>query len=162
MERVDLTALGREIAAELQKSQPDRKVEFAVEEGLAAQGDPDLLRVVLVNLLGNAWKYTGKKPSARIEFGADRSSASAVYFVRDDGAGFDMAFSKKLFQPFNRLHAASEFEGTGIGLATVQRVIERHGGRIWGEGDVGKGATFRFTLWEARNNGSENDPSRRG
>jgi PAS domain S-box-containing protein len=162
VESVDLTSLAREIAEELQRTQPGRKAEFVIAEGLTAAGDPDLLRVVLVNLLGNAWKYTGKKPAARIEFGAESREGAAAYFVRDDGAGFDMAFSNKLFMPFNRLHSASEFEGTGIGLATVQRVIERHGGRVWGEGEVEKGATFRFTLWEARGHGGDIHPARRG
>jgi PAS domain S-box-containing protein len=161
-EKVDLTGLAREIGAEFRKIQLERKVEFVVGENLAADGDPNLLRVVLINLLGNAWKYTGRQPSARIEFGAERHEGAPVYFVRDDGAGFDMAFSKKLFKPFNRLHSAVEFDGTGIGLATVQRVIERHGGRVWGEGAVGKGATFRFTLWEGKHHGHENDPARGG
>ena len=162
LEKVDLTALAREIAAELEKSQPERKAKFVIESDLTAEGDPNLLRVVMVNLLSNSWKYTGKKASARIEFGATRREGAPVYFVRDDGAGFDMAFSKKLFQPFNRLHAAAEFEGTGIGLATVQRVVERHGGRVWGEGAVGEGATFYFALREGPKHGQENDTDRRG
>ncbi|HEX4048566.1 MAG TPA: ATP-binding protein [Elusimicrobiota bacterium] len=160
VEPVDLSGLAAEIAAELQKSQPEREAEFVIEKNLAAPGDPNLLRVVLVNLLGNSWKYTSKRPAARIEFGAERSEGTQAFFVRDDGAGYDMAFSKLLFKPFNRLHAAAEFEGTGIGLATVQRVIERHDGRVWGEGEVGKGATFRFTLWEGTNHGHEDDPAR--
>ncbi|MFI5363449.1 MAG: ATP-binding protein [Elusimicrobiota bacterium] len=162
VETVNMSELAREIATELQRTQPKRKVEFSIEEGLTDKGDLDLLRVVFVNLLGNAWKYTGKKPSARIEFGAEGTEGARVYFVRDNGAGFDMAFSKKLFQPFNRLHSASEFEGTGIGLATVQRVIVRHGGRVWGEGAVEEGATFRFTLWEEDHHGSEDNTARRG
>ena len=115
-----------------------------------AWGDANLLRVTLVNLLGNAWKYTSKHPAARIEFGAENRGGSTVYFVRDDGAGFDMSLSKRLFEPFTRLHAANEFEGTGIGLATVQRVVSRHGGRVWAESAVERGAAFYFTLWERK------------
>ena len=104
--------------------------------------------MALVNLLGNSWKYTSKHQSARIEFGTEKRGGKIVYFVRDDGAGFDMALAKRMFQPFTRLHAAAEFEGTGIGLATVLRVIARHGGNVCGEGAVEHGAVFFFTLWE--------------
>jgi len=147
-ERVDLSAMVSEIAARLRNVSPERSAEFAIAQGLWAEGDPGLLRLALENLLGNAWKYTSKHPSARIEFGAERKAGRTVYFVRDDGAGFDMAFAKMLFKPFNRLHRTTEFEGTGIGLATVQRVISRHGGQIGAEGQVERGATFYFTLWE--------------
>jgi PAS domain S-box-containing protein len=162
LEKVDLTGLAREIGAEFQKVSAGRAVEFVVEENLTADGDPNLLRVVLINLLGNSWKYTGKRPAARVEFGAAVVDGVPCFFVRDNGAGFDMAFAKKLFKPFNRLHSAVEFEGNGIGLATVQRVVARHGGRIWGEGEVGKGAAFYFTLWEEKRHGLEDDSARRG
>lgn len=109
-------------------------------------GDRSLLRVVLENLLGNAWKFTSKHPRARIEFGITEQDGRTVYFVRDDGAGFDMAYANKLFTPFQRLHGSNEFDGTGIGLATVQRIIYRHGGSVWAEGEVERGATFYFTL----------------
>lgn len=145
-EDVDLSAMARSIVADLQRTEPERKVAVTIENGMVARGDPLLLRVVLDNLLGNAWKFTAKRPDARIAFGHDERDGSAVYVVRDNGAGFDMAFSDKLFGPFQRLHGRTEFEGTGIGLATVQRVIRRHGGRIWGEGEVDRGAAFYFTL----------------
>ncbi|MGH8056537.1 MAG: sensor histidine kinase, partial [Candidatus Entotheonellia bacterium] len=145
-EKVDLTALARTVAAELQQSQPERLVDFIIADGLSALGDGRLLRVVLENLLGNAWKFTGKRPHARIIFGRVSHVATTVYFVNDDGAGFDMSYADKLFGAFQRLHTSSEFEGTGIGLATVQRVIHRHGGRVWAEGAVDEGATFYFTL----------------
>ena len=143
---IDLSALAQTIAAEFKKTQPERQVEFVIAEGLVANGDASLLRAVLENLLGNAWKFTGKNAHARIEFGATQQDGEPVYFVRDDGAGFDRAYASKLFGVFQRLHATVEFEGTGIGLATVQRIIQRHGGRIWAEGEVGQGATFYFTL----------------
>jgi DNA-binding response OmpR family regulator len=144
---VDLGAMAREVLEELARRDPDRRVERVVTEPAVAQCDPRLLRVVLENLIGNAWKFTGKKDSARIEFGTEASPEGwTVYFVRDDGAGFDMAYAGKLFAPFQRLHDAAEFEGTGIGLATIERVIHRHGGHIWAEGVEGKGAVFRFRL----------------
>ena len=143
---VDLSALARTIAAELHNSEPERQVEFAVAEGLSASCDPRLLRIVLENLLRNAWKFTGNHQRARIEFGRSHSNGQSAYFVRDDGAGFDMAYADKLFGAFQRLHAMTEFNGTGIGLATVQRIIRRHGGQIWAEGQVEQGATFYFTL----------------
>jgi PAS domain S-box-containing protein len=153
-ERVDLSALSETIAAELQKTQSEPQVEFIAAPGLLANGDPRLLRVVLENLLGNAWKFTAKRSHARIEFGVlkpsdaekSRQANKPVYFVRDNGAGFEMTYADKLFTAFQRLHGASEFPGTGIGLATVQRIIHRHGGRVWAEGTVDGGATFYFTL----------------
>ena len=145
-ETLDLSQLAQAIAAELQQQAPDREVEFIIEEGLVASGDARLLRVVLENLLGNAWKYTSKHPHARIEFGFAQNNGETAYFVRDDGAGFDMAYADKLFGVFQRLHSEKEFDGTGIGLATVQRIIHRHGGRVWAEGAVEQGATFYFTL----------------
>jgi light-regulated signal transduction histidine kinase (bacteriophytochrome) len=145
-DRVDLSALAREIAAELRQTQPERQVEFIIARGVAASGDTHLLRVVLENLLGNAWKFTGRQTCARIEFGVTEEEGEPVYFVRDNGAGFDMAYASRLFGAFQRLHSTAEFEGTGIGLATVLRIIHRHGGRVWAEGEVDHGATFYFTL----------------
>ena len=145
-EAVDLSALGRAIAAELQQTQPGRQVTFVIAEGLVARGDARLLRVVLENLLNNAWKFTGKLTHAKITFDSTQQDDRPVYCVHDNGAGFDMAYADKLFGAFQRLHPASEFEGTGIGLATVQRIIHRHGGRVWAEGAVGQGARFYFTL----------------
>jgi PAS domain S-box-containing protein len=143
---VDLSALAKKIATELREAQPERQAEFIIAEKLIAYGDPQLLRIVLTNLLGNAWKFTGKRPRARIEFGVTKHDGKPVYFVRDNGDGFDMAFVNKLFGAFHRLHSTTEFEGTGIGLATVQRIIHRHGGQIWAEGAVDQGATFYFTF----------------
>jgi signal transduction histidine kinase len=151
-ETVNLSALATEVLAELQKSEPERKVDWRIESGLIAQGDARLLRVALVNLLGNAWKFTGKTATAKIEFGAMRDAPipntqdATEFFVRDNGAGFDMAYAGKLFGAFQRLHLTSEFPGTGIGLATVQRIMHRHGGQVRGEGAPGQGATFYFTL----------------
>jgi len=147
---VDLSGLARIVAAELQQTQPEREVEFVIVDGIVAEGDACLLQVVLENLLGNAWKFTRKHSRARIEFGVIlaemEGNGRPVYFVRDDGAGFDMAFANKLFGAFQRLHVASEFEGNGVGLATIKRIIQRHGGRVWAEGEVERGATFYFTL----------------
>jgi PAS domain S-box-containing protein len=145
-EPLDLGAIAEEILTELKKMQPEREVETAVMPGLVAEGDTRLLRLVLENLLGNAWKFTGKQPRARIEFGMRQQNGRPEYFVRDNGAGFDMAYADKLFGAFQRLHAATEFPGTGVGLATVQRIIHRHGGRVRAEGIEGRGATFCFTL----------------
>jgi light-regulated signal transduction histidine kinase (bacteriophytochrome) len=145
-EHVDLSALARGIGAQLQRNAPDRPVAFTVQDGLAATGDPQLLRLVLENLLGNAWKFTGKRPDPRVEFGMEQRDGVTVYSVRDNGVGFDMAYSEKLFGAFQRLHAVTEFPGTGIGLATVQRVVARHGGRVWADAAPDRGATFYFTL----------------
>jgi PAS domain S-box-containing protein len=143
----NLSALANAVAADLQQKNPGRQVDWVIAEGLTAEGDSQLLRVVLENLFGNAWKFTANRPGARIEFGAlPQSNGIRTYFVRDDGAGFDMARASQLFTPFKRLHDQSEFRGTGIGLATVQRVIHRHRGKIWAEGIVNHGATFCFTL----------------
>lgn len=143
---VDLSGMVREILGELATGDPTRSVETVIAEGVEAIADPRLIRVVMDNLLGNAWKYTGHHQSARIEFGTEKRDGVTVYYVRDDGAGFDMAYAEKLFGPFQRLHSIDEFEGTGVGLATVQRIVHRHGGSVWGEGALGAGATFSFTL----------------
>ena len=145
-EPVDLSQLVRDIADDLQRSEPGRRVSFRIAEGLIVNGDKVLLRVALDNLLGNAWKFTGKRSQAKIEFGVTQREGKSVYFVKDNGDGFNMAYANKLFVAFQRLHRATEFEGTGIGLATVKRIIHRHGGRIWAEGEKGKGATFYFVL----------------
>jgi PAS domain S-box-containing protein len=145
-ERVDLSGLAEAAIARLRGAQPERQTEIVIADGLFADGDGRLLGIVLDNLLGNAWKFTAKLPKACIEFGRSQDGAQPAYFVRDDGAGFDMAFASKLFGVFQRLHAPDEFDGTGIGLATVQRIIRRHGGRIWAQGQVNQGATFYFTL----------------
>jgi len=145
-EAVDLTALARSIADQLREIHADRRIEFAVEPDLKAIGDARLLEVALTNLLGNAAKFTGKRPEARIEFGCVGENGTSTFFVRDNGAGFDMSYARSLFGPFQRLHRASDFPGSGIGLATVQRIIHRHGGRIWAEAQVERGATFYFTL----------------
>jgi signal transduction histidine kinase len=149
-EVVDMSRLARDIGVRLQKrdSGSARRVEFQVEEGLCAEGDARLLANVLDNLLGNAWKFTSKRSEARIEVGRSLQGDVPAFFVRDNGAGFDMTYANKLFGAFQRLHAATEFEGHGIGLATVQRIVRRHGGRIWPEAQVGVGATFYFTLGE--------------
>jgi signal transduction histidine kinase len=142
----DLTAIARMIAGELQEAQPERRVEFVIQDGLTDRGDPRLLRIALENLLGNAWKFTENQPQSRIEFGASVTDGESIYFVRDNGAGFDMTYVDKLFIPFQRLHGTDEFAGTGIGLSIVKRIIQRHGGEIRAEGAVEKGATFYFTL----------------
>jgi len=145
-EVVDLSRIAGDIAAELHRSTPERQVEFIIAQGLEARGDTRLLRVAVENLLRNSWKYTAKQPQPRIEFGSVEGNGERVFLVRDNGAGFDMQYADKLFGVFQRLHSATEFEGTGIGLATVRRIITRHGGRIWAEGAVDQGATFYFTL----------------
>jgi PAS domain S-box-containing protein len=147
VEHLDLTAMANAVAADFKQKDPDRVVDWVIAEGLTAEGDAQLLRVALENLFGNAWKFTANRPRARIEFGALlQLNGDRIYFVRDDGAGFDMARASNLFKPFKRLHDPSEFHGTGIGLVTVQRVLRRHGGKIWAEGSVNRGATFCFTL----------------
>lgn len=145
-ERVDLSTMARDVVAELREREPDRVVEVIVTDGLTAEGDPRLLRVVLQNLIGNAWKFTSKRTDARIEFGATDQDAHTAWFVRDNGAGFEAAYAAKLFGAFQRLHGSDEFPGTGIGLATVMRIVRRHGGHVWAEGVVDHGATFWFAL----------------
>jgi len=145
-ETVDLSELGQTIAMELVMSQPERRVQFIIQPGMKGRGDPVLLRSVLQNLLGNAWKFTGNQPDAVIEFGSESRPEGTVYSVRDNGAGFNMDYVGKLFTPFQRLHTLREFPGAGIGLATVQRIIHRHGGKVWAKGEENKGATFYFTL----------------
>ncbi len=143
---VDLSAMVRSLADELQKGEPERRVEFVIEPGVVAAADPNLMRIALVNLLGNAWKFTGKQDAAKIEFGHTIRGDGTVFFVRDNGVGFNMAYAGKLFGAFQRLHSPAEFPGNGIGLATVQRVIHRHNGRVWAESQPGQGAVFYFTL----------------
>jgi signal transduction histidine kinase len=153
-EIVDLSATARDIVTELQQATPERRVDFTIALGLEARGDPRLLRVALENLLRNSWKYTAKQPSPQVEFGSVEANGQRTFMVRDNGAGFDMKYADKLFGVFQRLHSAAEFEGTGVGLATVRRIITRHGGRIWAESAVDRGATFYFTLM-ARSAGPE-------
>ena len=143
---VDLSALATEVTDELRRGAPQRQVEVAIAPGLRAHGDPTLLRTVLEHLLGNAWKYTGKRSLAHIALGATAENGGPVFFVRDDGAGFNPEYTHKLFRPFQRLHSRDDFDGTGVGLATVHRIVERHGGRVWAEGAVDGGATLYFTL----------------
>ena len=148
-ERVDLSAEVHHVMAELQRADPGRQVELVIQPGLQVAADPRLMRIALENLLGNAWKFTGKVAKARIDFSVTDGDDGPVYLVRDNGAGFNMRYAGKLFRPFQRLHSEGQFVGTGIGLATVHRVVERHGGRVWAEGVVGDGATFFFTLGKA-------------
>jgi len=154
LQQVDLSAIGRSIGAELEKNEPERRIEIHIQEGLEAYADPNLMQIALENLLGNAWKFTSKRKSARIEFGQAQSNGSSAFYVRDDGAGFDSTRAARLFGAFQRFHDKNDFPGTGVGLATVQRIIQRHGGRIWAESAVGKGATFYFRLLDA----SRGDP----
>jgi light-regulated signal transduction histidine kinase (bacteriophytochrome) len=151
---VDVTDLARQVVDELVQREPDREVEVTIREGMGCEADPRLLRAALENLIANAWKFSSKIQGARIEVGSFADGEQVTYFVRDNGAGFDMAYADKLFGAFQRLHAATEFAGTGIGLATVQRIMHRHGGRIWADSQVGKGAAFYFTLDFAGNVGA--------
>jgi PAS domain S-box-containing protein len=146
LETTDLSAMTKQVVAELRQREPQRSIEIAVPEGILAKGDSRLLKVILENLIGNAWKFTAKTADAKIMFGESGDNGEHRYFVRDNGAGFDPTYAKKLFGAFQRLHDASEFPGTGIGLATVQRIVHRHGGTIWAEGKPNEGATFYFTL----------------
>lgn len=145
-EWVDLSGIAEEMANDLRKTDPERQVRFTLQQGLSVQADPGLLRILMDNLLGNAYKFTGKKAEAEIEFGVCDIKGARTFFVRDNGAGFNMDYAHKLFGAFQRLHTMHEFEGTGIGLATVQRVIHRHNGRVWAEAKEGQGAAFYFTL----------------
>ena len=154
-QRVDLSELARKVAVELSKREPQHEVAFAVEDGLVSQADARLMRVVLENLLGNAWKFTAKTAQARIEVGSLPGQEVPTYFVRDNGAGFDMTYAHKLFGAFQRLHAEADFPGTGIGLATVYRIIDRHAGRVWAESAIGHGAAFFFTLCPERTGGGK-------
>jgi light-regulated signal transduction histidine kinase (bacteriophytochrome) len=143
---VDLSELARTTLAALQATEPNRKVAVAIAPELVAAADAHLIRIVLENLFGNAWKFTKRSANAQIEMGAFREEDALVFFVRDNGAGFDMTYAQKLFQPFERLHAYSDFPGTGVGLATVERIVQRHGGRIWARAEPGRGATIYWTL----------------
>jgi light-regulated signal transduction histidine kinase (bacteriophytochrome) len=145
-EVINLSELANATVARLQERDQGRTVAIKIEDGLVTRGDKRLLQVMLNNLVENAWKFTSKRAEAEISFGQTQKDDEIAYFVRDNGAGFDMAYSAKLFGAFQRLHTTGEFEGTGIGLATVQRIINRHGGRVWAEGAVDQGATFYFTL----------------
>jgi light-regulated signal transduction histidine kinase (bacteriophytochrome) len=149
-ESVDLSSIARSVLGELAVAQPDRHAEVKIKDRLNAIGDSHLLHIALQNLLGNAWKFTSKLETAHIEFDETSFNGTTIFYVRDDGAGFDSAQAKRLFGAFQRLHNKDEFPGTGIGLATVQRIVHRHGGRIWAKGAVGHGATFYFTLAETR------------
>src|SRR5882762_3105204 len=152
---VDLAQIARQVVGELQQGEPGRAVEVSVWDGMRADGDPHLLRAALDNLIGNAWKFTSKSAEPRIEIGVLKDRGRTTYFVRDNGAGFEMAYADKLFGAFQRLHSTNEYSGTGIGLATVQRIVHRHGGRVWAEAEVGKGAVFFFTLEAAAEKAEE-------
>jgi two-component system sensor histidine kinase/response regulator len=149
-QEIDLSAIAGLILTRLQESEPERKVEVKLRPGVVVIGDGQLLKIAMENLLENAWKFTAKEPESRIEFGTTQAGGEATYFVRDNGAGFDMTYADRLFGPFQRLHPQGEFPGNGIGLATVQRIIHRHGGRVWAEGLLGQGATFYFTMGRTR------------
>ena len=145
-QQVDLSALVRTVAADHAAAQPERAVVIVIEPAVEANGDPRLLRQVFENLMGNAWKFTSKQPEARVEFGVITNPGETIYFVRDNGVGFDPMYAEHLFGVFQRLHSMTEFPGTGVGLAIVDRIVRRHGGRIWADAAVGRGATFYFTL----------------
>jgi light-regulated signal transduction histidine kinase (bacteriophytochrome) len=159
-EPVDLAQLAQSVIAGLEIAEPSRKVERQIQTDMVADGDPRLMRIVLENLLGNAWKFAQQASPARIVVGSrSDDSGTQVYCVRDNGVGFDMTYADKLFGAFQRLHAASDFPGTGIGLATVQRIIHRHGGHVWAEGATGKGASFYFTLGPSTRRSSQENPA---
>ena len=149
LEPVDLSSLARAIAGRLEESEPARRMEFVIQNGISTAGDGRLLEIVLANLMSNAVKFTGPRDPARIEFGRTNGEREAAFYVRDNGVGFDMAYANMLFGVFQRLHKHSEFPGTGIGLATAQRVVRRHGGRIWADAKPNEGATFYFTVDQA-------------
>ncbi|MGE5683094.1 MAG: sensor histidine kinase [Bacillota bacterium] len=152
LKQVNLSAIAESVALNLKRSAPERKAEFKITQGLVANGDDNLLRIMLENLFGNAWKFTSKRTETQIQFGSVIQNDQQVFFIRDNGAGFDSAYADKLFAPFQRLHSPKEFEGSGIGLAIVQRIIHKHGGRVWAEGEIDKGATFYFSLSHEFNN----------
>jgi light-regulated signal transduction histidine kinase (bacteriophytochrome) len=145
-EAVDLSALVRDVVDELRRTEPGREVTVTVADGIKVNGDPKLLQVALENLLGNAWKYTSRVEHPSIEFGTKMEGEKTVYYVKDNGIGFDMRYAEKLFHAFQRLHSSQDYEGTGIGLATVQRIVQRHGGDVRASSEPGKGASFCFTL----------------
>ena len=145
-EKVDLSSMLQTMGEELNARTDGPKVELEVEPQMVVDADPRLLRAAMENLMQNAWKFTSKKGGAKVQAGREAKNGKPAFFVRDNGAGFDQTYVSKLFQPFQRLHSTTEFAGTGIGLATVQRIIQRHGGKVWAEGEPGKGATFYFTL----------------
>jgi light-regulated signal transduction histidine kinase (bacteriophytochrome) len=144
--RVDISSLARTVTEELTRKEPQRTIRLLIQDGLVAEADVGLLRIVLENLLGNAWKFTTRTEEPTIAFGVEQKNEDTVFVVRDNGAGFDMAYAAKLFQPFQRLHTESDFPGTGIGLATVRRIVERHGGRVWAEAAPGHGTSVFFTV----------------
>jgi signal transduction histidine kinase len=151
---MNLSAVAQDVVSDLQEQNPDRPVQISITPDLMVEGDPNLLRIVLENLLSNAWKFTSRRPDAFIEFGQNEKNqrsehgerSERIFFVRDNGVGFDMAYVDKLFGVFQRLHSVTEYPGTGVGLATVQRIVKIHGGRIWAESAEGRGTTFYFTL----------------
>ena len=145
-DRIDLSSIARVVAEELKKNDPDRQVILCIQDQLLVEADGRLMRVAFENLIGNAWKFTAKVSEPRIEVGAYQKGVDTVFFIRDNGAGFDMKYAENLFRPFQRLHSESEFPGTGIGLATVHRIIDRHGGRVWAESAVGQGTSLYFTI----------------
>jgi light-regulated signal transduction histidine kinase (bacteriophytochrome) len=145
-EYTDLATIAESITNDLKASDPEREVEFVIKQDMVARADPNLIRIALQNLFDNAWKYTRKNKKTSIEFSFLKKDNQVIYFIKDNGVGFDMQYVDKLFGSFQRLHTTQEFEGSGIGLATVQRIIHRHFGRIWAEGEINKGATFFFTL----------------
>ena len=148
LEQIDLCSLAQMTAEKIQAAEPSRKVKITIQDQISTRGDKKLLEILLENLLGNAWKFTGNTKHPAIKFGETRKDDERIYYIQDNGAGFDMAYADKLFIPFQRLHSVDEYPGIGIGLAIVSRIVRRHGGRIWAEGEVGKGATFYFTLQE--------------
>jgi signal transduction histidine kinase len=152
---VDLSRIAEVAVAELREGAPDRTVGVEIAPGMTAVADPGLIEIALSNLLANAWKFTARADAGRIRFGSTAREGRTVFFVEDNGVGFDPAYASQLFQPFHRLHAEREFSGTGIGLALVERVVSRHGGRVWAEGRPGAGATFFFTLADERVSGEQ-------
>ena len=145
-QKVDMSKIAEQVLTELREADPDRSVAADIKEGVEAFADAELLKSALANLLGNAWKFTSKTENARIAFGVYEEEGKAVYYVKDNGAGFDQTYAERMFLPFQRLHTEQEFQGTGIGLAPVERVVRRHGGKIWAHGSVNEGAEFFFTL----------------